>query len=146
MLHGILTDPTTCEPLALHPTWRLALAWLKSLPGDIPIGRHNLLGESMFALVQEYETLPEDQCRFESHREHVDLQYTISGRERIDWAPRSCLQPDGAFEVEKDYGFWLPPPGPVTSLLNSRGRFAIFHPEDAHRPKVRAGEIGRAHV
>ena len=144
MIHGSLHAPTTCEPLRLHPAWRLALAWLKGMPAEIPLGTHYLHGESIFAMVQEYDTLPADQCRFESHREHVDLQYTIAGREIIEWAPRGTLRPDGDFSVERDVGFWLPPEGPSTALVQVPGHFAVFYPEDAHRPKVRIP--GHPHV
>lgn len=136
MLHGFLDDPSTSEPLRMNPTWRLALSWLASIPSDIAVGRYNLYGQSMFALVQEYQTQPREQCRFESHREHVDLQFTLSGIESIDWCPRSQLKPDGDFSLDHDVGFWLPPTEPVTSLVQSPRRFAVFYPEDAHRPKV----------
>jgi len=137
MLHGLIRDPSTTEPLRCHPTWRLVLAWLGSIPPDIALGRVNIYHETIFAIVQSYDTLDRDRCRFESHREHVDLQYTISGAEIIDWAPRSMLQPDGDFSIEKDVGFWQPPAEPVTGLIQRPGCFAVFYPEDAHRPKVR---------
>lgn len=123
--------------LADHPVWRRALDWLRILPPDLALGTYELIGRDMFASVQEYETLDRAAARFESHREHVDLQYTISGTEAIDWCPRSELQPDGPFE--NDVQFWLPPVTPLATLVNSPGRFAIFYPGDAHRPKVRVG-------
>ena len=138
MLHAALHEPGTFEPWLVHPTWRRAIDWLRAMPSSIPLGIHEILGRDMFASVQEYETIPRAEARFESHRQHVDLQYTLEGAEIIDWAPRHTLQPDGEFDVEKDFGFWLPPAEPVTALLNAPGRFAIFFPADAHRPKVRA--------
>ena len=102
------------------------------------MGRYDLEKDLIYGMVQEYTTLPREQCRFESHREHVDLQYTILGEEFIDWIDRDSLQPEGPFE--NDVQFWKSPEGPVTALHQPPGRFAIFHPADAHRPKVRVRE------
>ena len=81
--------------------------------------------------------MPPAACRFESHREHVDLQFTLTGVESIDWIPRSTLKQDGEFNLDHDVGFWLPPSEPVTTLIQFPRRFAVFYPEDAHRPKGR---------
>ncbi|MBN9692319.1 MAG: YhcH/YjgK/YiaL family protein [Verrucomicrobia bacterium] len=135
MLHGHLTDPGTYAFLTAHPTWQQAFAWLHGLRSDIALGEYEILGRDMFASVQEYATLARHEARFESHEAHIDIQYTLKGVEGIDWIPRSALQPDGPFG--NDVQFWLPPPEPVTTLAQSAGRFAIFFPSDAHRPKVR---------
>lgn len=135
MLHASLSDLGTYEALLTHPTWRSALEWLRGIAPDIALGTHQIQGDQMFASVQEYETVGRDQARFESHREHVDLQYTIQGEEGIDWIPRSLLEPNGPFA--KDVQFWLPPAGIYSTVVNTAGRFSIFYPEDAHRPKVR---------
>ncbi len=137
MLHGFLADPGTYDPLPTHPTWNRALEWLRVLPADIALGHYELAGPEMFASVQEYDTVDRAVARFESHREHVDLQYTIRGTEGIDWCPRSELEPTGPFA--NDVQFWLPPPAPWVTLVQSPGRFAVFYPSDAHRPKVSLG-------
>jgi len=135
VLHGHLPDPGTYADLANHPTWQLAFTWLRDLSPDVALGEYQILGLHMFASVQEYSTLARHEARFESHEAHVDLQYTLSGGESIDWIPRPLLQPDDPFD--HDVQFWLPPPEPVTTLAQTAGRFAIFFPADAHRPKVR---------
>jgi YhcH/YjgK/YiaL family protein len=134
MLHADLSSPGTYTDLLRHAVWETALGWLRELPPTAALGTHEILGRRMFASIQAYETQPREACRFESHREHVDLQYTIEGVEAIDWSPRSYLTPDGQFE--NDVQFWLPPNPLFTTLIQSSGRFAIFFPEDAHRPKV----------
>ena len=137
MLHASLHEPDAYEPLLGHPVWRRALDWLRALPPDLALGTHEIVGQDMFASVQEYDTVDRAVARFESHREHVDLQYTLAGEEGIDWCPRGELSPDGAFA--HDVQFWLPPTAPFTTLRNAPGRFAIFYPGDAHRPKVNVG-------
>lgn len=139
MLHASLIDPGTYDTLLVHPAWRRALDWLRALPADIAAGKHEIVGLDMFASVMEYDTVAREEARFESHREHVDLQYAIEGTEGIDWCPRAELQPDGPFG--DDVQFWLPPTAPLTTLVSCPGRFSVFYPGDAHRPKVRIGSI-----
>ena len=135
MLHGTLTVPDTYGPLDAHPVWRQALDWVRALPSEAPLGEVELQGRDMFVSLQEYPTRARHEARFESHRTYVDLQFTLSGGEAIDWIPRETLQPDGPFTG--DVQFWLPPPEPFTVLALTAGRFAIFFPADAHRPQVR---------
>jgi biofilm protein TabA len=135
MLHGSLSSPETYALLMGHPIWRQAFEWLQALPANPALGEYELRGRQLFASVQEYSTLARHEARFESHEQHVDLQYTIQGGEGIDWIPRDSLKADGLFA--NDVQFWLPPPEPVTTLAQTAGRFAVFFPVDAHRPKVR---------
>jgi YhcH/YjgK/YiaL family protein len=135
MLHATLNDPGTWMPLlGRHRVWLRSLDWLKRLTPETPLGTFELDGPRWYASVQEYQTLERPACRFESHEEHIDIQYTISGSEYIDWCERGTLQPDGTFT--NDVQFWLPPQEAVTALHQTPGRFAVFLPSDAHRPKV----------
>ena len=141
MLHASLHSPETYEPfLKKHPVWTRCLEWLKTLTPETPLGRYELEKDLIFGMVQAYTTLPREQCRFESHREYVDLQYTIQGEEIIDWIDRDSLFPESHFE--NDVQFWKSPEGPCTALLQTPGRLAIFYPADAHRPKVTARDAG----
>ena len=141
MLHGDLREPGSYAGLDSHPVWRQVFQWLRELPADAALGHYEIQGEQIYVSIQEYSTLARHEARFESHERYVDLQYTLSGLEGIDWAPRGSLTADGPFG--NDVQFWLPPSEPVTTLCQSPGRFAIFHPVDAHRPKVRLGSQDR---
>jgi len=134
MIHGYLPNPGTYVGLERHPVWKSALDWLRSLPADLALGEYEIRGREQYVSVQEYATLPAAEARFESHEHYVDLQYTLGGAEAVDWLPRSELVPDGPFT--RDVQFWLPPAKPLSQLVQTAGRFVIFFPEDAHRPKV----------
>lgn len=137
MLHASLNSPGTWAPfLQSHPVWPLCLDWLRTLTPQTPLGTHELDGPSLHASVQEYTTQARELCRFESHREHIDIQYTIAGIETIDWIDREVLRPDGPFG--NDVQFWHSADG-HTPLTQSAGRFCVFFPSDAHRPKVAHG-------
>jgi biofilm protein TabA len=137
MLHATLSDPGTWMPLlGHHRVWNRSLEWLKGLTPETPLGTYHIDGPKWYASVQTYETLPSSECRFESHEEHIDIQYTIVGSEVIDWIERASLQPDGPFA--NDVQFWqAPEESKVSHVTNEAGRFSVFFPSDAHRPKGR---------
>lgn len=137
MIHGYLPLKKTYCGIEAHSVWRSAFEWLNAMPKDIAVGEYPLRGRDQFVSVQEYATVPPNEARFESHRAYVDLQYTISGAEAIDWIPRDVLVENGAFE--NDVQFWMPPKDGFSRIIQWPGRFSIFYPEDAHRPKLAVG-------
>ena len=152
MIYGHLSAADAYAHLLANPAWRLAFEWLKTVTALTPAGVQKLQGDDVYVNVHGYDTLPREQCRFESHRRYLDLQYCISGSENIDWSLASVLEPDGAYDADKDLQFYRAPvvrsvdfpisrfPAlPIYALPMSPGSFAIFHPSDAHRPKVQNG-------
>lgn len=97
---------------------------------DAKTGRIDLQGAALYAMIQEYTTKPVEQGRWEAHRRYIDVQYIVSGRERILFAPTDQLQA-GDYVPEKDF---LPLTGPGSTLDLSAGFFVVFFPEDAHMP------------
>lgn len=155
MFYGNLNSPDTYEAFLHNDAFQKALHWIRQMPADQAPGIYPIEGDEIFVNVHGYDTLPADQCRFESHRRYIDVQYCIAGGECIDIQWSSRLAPDGDFDAAKDLQFYFAgsptsPPGNrepggkdekpgTTSLLMSPGDFAIFFPEDAHRPKVHDG-------
>ena len=142
MIFGHITHSQSYRALLDIPAWQTAFDALSELSSDSPLGITELKGTRQILNVHEYETLPREECRFEHHHHTVDLQYIISGGERIDWAPAWELEPDGDYLEHKDFQYLLPPAGPADELSNihlTAGYFAIFFPADAHRPKISDG-------
>ena len=50
----------------------------------LSLGRHELDGDRLFALVQEYTTKPIEQCKWEAHRRYCDVQFVARGAEFIN--------------------------------------------------------------
>ena len=97
----------------------------------VPLGRHEIDGDRLFALVQEYETrLPAD-CVWEAHRRYVDVQYVVRGAERMGHASIADVVPRVAYDAEKDVALFEPGSRFVTV---SAGMVAIFGPDDVHSP------------
>ena len=143
MIYGHLEEAETYERLTRHRVWNQAFGWIKAMPAQPEKGIHPIIEELMYANIMAYDTVAREAARYESHRNHIDLQFTISGAEIIDWCLARELAKDGEFSEEKDLQFYLPQE--TRTCVHMRpGHFGIFYPQDAHRPKVSDGEL--AHV
>ncbi|MBW3628128.1 MAG: YhcH/YjgK/YiaL family protein [Gemmatimonadetes bacterium] len=123
---------------ALGPRIAAGIGYLASFEPSTPVGRHLIDGEDLFAMVQEYHTAPATEKRFESHLRYIDIQYVVSGRERMLYAPADTLDVQTPYNDEKDVAFYQDPPA-SSSLLVVPGQFAIFFPTDGHKPGCMAG-------
>lgn len=139
MIYGHLSALDGYAPLLANPNWKYAFEWLRQLPAEPEPGIRPLRGEDIYVNVHGYTTLGREECRYESHRRYVDLQYCVSGGELIDWQLASSLTPAGLYDEEKDLQFYEAGHS-LTALQMVPGSFAIFYPSDAHRPKRRDGQ------
>lgn len=105
----------------------------KALAEGIADGRHDLDGDACYAMVQRYETAPAAGKRPETHRRYADIQAVIEGEEIIEWLPAAGLVTDTPYVEENDIAFYRDAPG-ATPLPMRPGLFAVFYPEDAHKP------------
>ncbi len=94
-------------------------------------GRHDIDGDHIFALVQQYESKAPAEGVWEAHRRYIDVQYIASGEEIMGVAPVSTLTESKAYQHDKDVLF-LTGGGEMFTLR--AGTFAIFFPTDAHMP------------
>jgi len=121
-----------------------AFEFLKKVDATLPTGRHEIDGDRVYASVQRYTTKPVEQGALESHQKYTDVQFIITGRETILWAPLSAMKEvTQPYNAEKDIAFYGMVPG-TTPVRLGNGQFAIFFPEDAHAPGLQwdgAGEV-----
>lgn len=121
---------------ALSPRFAMAFDFLRQVDGTQALGRHDLDGDNVFALVQTYTTKPQEKALFEAHRKYIDVQFIHSGRETILWAPLAAMKEETmAFDESKDAALWKLVPD-MTPLHMGPGHFAILYPQDAHAPCV----------
>ncbi|MFM8494807.1 MAG: YhcH/YjgK/YiaL family protein [Planctomycetia bacterium] len=118
---------------SLNPRFARAFAFLHQFPADVADGRHEIEGDSIYALVQRYETRPVA-GQFEAHRSYVDIQFIVTGREVIQWAPlESLTEVTKPYDDVKDAGFFAAGDAMVPVRV-AAGQFAILFPDDAHAP------------
>lgn len=99
----------------------------------LPVGRHDLDGDNLFALIQEYDTRAADSCRWEAHRRYCDVQFVATGCERIGVAALAAMMVDMPHDEQRDVAFFH---GAGDWITLPAGSFAMFFPHDVHRPCV----------
>jgi YhcH/YjgK/YiaL family protein len=114
---------------------RLAVGfeWLTNLNVNTPDGRISILRDDVFAIVQSYLTFPPIEKKFETHIEHIDIQYIFEGQEIMYYAPSHSLILTEAYNLERDVAFYADPTE-CNHIACKAGQFAIFYPTDAHKP------------
>ncbi len=122
---------------AVHPRLARALEYLRTTDmGQLPLGRHDIAGDEIFALVQEYRTRPDSEGFWESHRRYIDVQYVTSGAERMGYANVDRLKVRQAYDADKDLVIY---DGQGDFFVVAAGMFTIFLPQDAHMPCLSPG-------
>ena len=101
-------------------------------------GKYEVDGDSLFYVVDEYETGPVEEGRLEIHRKYLDIQYIVSGSECIGTAPLEGLTEETPYDGEKDLAFYQYEPT-MSKLVLKQGMFAIFWPNEPHMPGRRIG-------
>jgi len=116
--------------------WNLAFKFLKETDLEtITPGRYELQGEDLFINVDEYQTRNEEDTRFEAHKKYADIQYLVSGTERIGIMPLQDTTVTEPYNELLDIAFLDADENNYS--LASQENFFIFFPEDAHRPGLK---------
>jgi biofilm protein TabA len=99
---------------------------------QMPVGRHEVDGDRVFAIVQRYRPKPLEQIVWEAHRKYIDVQFVAAGTERMGYVPLGDgLQVRSPYDAEKD-AILFDAEGQLLTL--SAGEFAVFFPCDVHAP------------
>lgn len=97
----------------------------------LALGRHEL-GNGTYASIDEYNgKLPENSLA-EFHELYTDIQYVISGRERIGFAPAKEGKSED-FDSKKDVGFVR---SEMEYITLHEGMFAVLYPKELHQPGI----------
>lgn len=139
MIYGHINETDQWSFLTSNPAWKQAFEWLQNLPEKPELGKYSLIGDEMFAVVMEYDTVEPADSKFETHRKYVDLQFTIIGAEGIAWEKASSLEFAGEYDEETDLQFYKPQ-GYASRVQMNPGNFGIFFNSDAHLPKLTDGK------
>ena len=100
----------------------------------LPVGNYDLQGKDIYVQVFDMTTKPFAETRPEVHRQYADVQFSVSGCEKIGVA-----SDDGSNTVaedllaERDLLFYSGVEN-ESMLTMTPGSFAVFLPTDVHRP------------
>jgi len=122
----------------LHPAWwDSAFAFLRRRDLEsLPNGKYPIDGGDVFASVTEDSTKNFRNTRWESHRKYADIQYVISGEERIGVCPVAKATVTQAYSQKQDVAHYA---AKGKQYLARPGTFFIFLPTEAHRPNIAPG-------
>ncbi|PKF50137.1 N-acetylneuraminate anomerase [Enterovibrio nigricans] len=133
MILGHITQPDTYS--YLPDAFRRSLAFLAETDMvALSTGRHDIDGDNIYVNVMAFDTQPANEKLAEVHKEYIDIQFLISGEERIGFALANGNNPI-AKEYDGESDFYL-----VESMegecevIMSPGMFAIFLTEQPHKP------------
>jgi len=120
-----------------HPRLAEALEFLaNAATASLAPGRYEIRGSEIYALVQEYET--HEPRRFEAHEQYIDIQFLVSGEERIGLADTADLTATGAYIPEKDIMYF--DGKSKNDILMGPGDFMVIFPHEPHQPALHAAE------
>lgn len=144
VLASICDSAKLANHQAAHPQrWAAAFDFIDRFDIDtVPDGTYQLLPEGeVFAMVQTNITRPDQECRFETHRKYIDLQYIAQGKEKM-----GISTPDAVTVVEPysgDIELYAP-----DGVENARyadglpGMYFVFFPDEPHRPSMAVDSVG----
>lgn len=111
----------------------IGLEWLRDMDPDIEKGVYEI-SHRVKAIVSEYATKEVNDNGYEAHREFIDIQYLIKGREMICCLPLEYLKESKAYNHLEDAAFYEELDMKCQEIVIGNGFFAIFYPQDGHKP------------
>ena len=120
--------------LAAHPGFAEAFAFLeKAVAEALPVGRYEIDGDNVYAMVQAYDTKPSEAGSYEAHERYIDLQYVMSGVEKIEFLDIAKATVKIPYDPAKDAAFYADSDLAGVAVLEA-GDYCIFFPHDIHKP------------
>ncbi len=124
----------------LSPDIYEGLKFLQQVNPDIAVGTYQLT-PNVKAIVSEYTTKEVNENSYEAHRQNIDIQFLLKGKEKIACLPLDELSEIKPYSEETDAAFFNAVSDLNPSNLPLRpGYFAIFYPQDGHMPQLCANE------
>lgn len=126
------------QQVAMFPAMKKALEFLAQADAAaLEVGRVEIDGQAVYALVQAYDTLPAAaEVKAEGHQQYIDIQYIVSGEEGMGWLHTREVKAPGAYNPDKDVWNVVLPAAEMSLVRVAAGQAAIFYPEDTHAPKL----------
>ncbi len=114
-----------------------ALDFCRNAGPRLTAGRHDIDGNTVYALVSEYDSRADKIDRLEAHHRYADIQMILSGAEALGYAP---VTPDlpllEAYDLHKDVCFYGLPKTGLSHVQLHPDRAAVLWPRDAHLPGI----------
>ena len=114
---------------------RKGLEFLYNISPDIENGVHEI-SPRVKAIVSEYTTKEVNENGFEAHRQYIDIQYLISGSEKISCLPLDYLKETKPYCEKDDAALYQIANVQPQEMVIGNSYFAIYFPQDGHMPQL----------
>lgn len=131
---------------ALHPLFARAFEFLRGTDlSALALGKHEIQGEQLFAIVEDCAGRTRAEAKLECHRRYIDIQLVLDGVDEMGWKPvAECADPATEYDAARDIRFFND--APASWIATPAGAFCLFFPDDAHAPLVSMGMIRKVVV
>lgn len=117
-----------------------ALDWIADHDvASMEAGTYELQGKDIYVMIQDFTTQPAEDRRPERHDDYLDIQYIVSGVERMGYVPYTGVEAVEEDPEGKDVTFYRDLTGEAF-VDAAPGSYCIFFSNDIHRPGCAAGE------
>jgi YhcH/YjgK/YiaL family protein len=135
--------PNAEKYFCLHPLFSKAFKFIGSVNlKEVETGEYETGETGLRAIVSNKPGLSvrDSKNKMECHNQHIDIQLCLGGNEKIGWKPRyTCTSGKEKYDPKKDVLFFNDTPDMYLQLRENQ--FAIFFPEDVHKPMIGKGNI-----
>jgi YhcH/YjgK/YiaL family protein len=115
-----------------------AFTYLKETDfSEMELGKYEIDGDNIFALVNEYHTKDESEGKLEAHKKYIDVQFVTKGSELMGYAPLENQKVIDEYNEQNDITFFS---GEKSFVKVDERMFAIFFPTDVHLPGIKVIE------
>lgn len=101
-------------------------------------------GEKLYATLNIFDTAPDSETFFESHKRYLDIHAVTQGEERMEIAdPKALTVDEGKSRPEGDFYAYTEKRAEHQTLVLRPGTFLVAFPDDAHRCKGQVDGVSR---
>jgi len=111
----------------------------KNFKSDIEAGRYDF-GEN-YLNIEMYNTKSISDGKFESHKNYIDIQILLSGKEKIFCKNVDALLQPNPYNNEKDIMFYDDAIGDADFVTLDGTNFCLIYPHEAHAPQISHNSI-----
>jgi len=107
---------------------------------SIEDGKYHIDADSIISIINTYETKNSSESYLEAHKKYIDVQYVIEGIEFVGYLPLNGQTVFKDYDDENDYMLFNEN---CSYIKFSKGMFAIFFPQDLHKPGINYNSISK---
>lgn len=115
--------------------WDKAFAFIKDNDlKALSAGKYPIDGDNVYAMITDGPEKEFENTAWESHKKYIDIQYVITGKEKIGVESLSKTTVSKPYDETKDYANYT---AEGKFYIATPDEFFLFFPTDVHRPNIK---------